>query len=431
MRREDLIRKIAPVVVVLLSGGMLAVAQGMGAHEPHSKWIGTWAAAPMGAAANPGQPAPADATYRDIVHTSAGGKAYRVQFTNEFGSLPLRIGAATAALSAGNGAIRPATEHAITFHGQPAVTIPPGAMVYSDPIQSPLAAESNLAVSVYLPEQWIPRTTCHPFADSTNYITPGNAAAESTLENAWKIDSWCFVKGIDVEPDNTRQAAAVVTLGDSITDGAHSTRDANLRWPDILAQRLQANPATADIGVLNEGIGGNCILNLCTGPNAMRRFNRDVLAQSGVRYLIIFEGINDIGATAHPRSASYDITAQNLIYGMSQLVERAHEHGITVYGATITPYQGAGYYSDHGEQIREAVNQWIRTSGVFDGVIDFDKATRDAANPKTFAPAVGSIDHLHPGDPGYKIMGDSIDLSLFHQQARTAPVTAPVARRHQ
>lgn len=408
-----MIRYAAFLLALVSLGAVTAPAHGSAAN-PGPKWIGTWAAAPMGGDVNGGQPGPANATYRDIVHTSVGGTAYRIQLTNEFGTLPLKVGAVETGLSQGNSIdVMPGSDHVVTFHGKTRVTIPAGAMVYSDPIQAPLPAESNLAISVYLPEQAIRQTTCHHFADETNYVISGNATAQQNPQGAWKIYSWCFVKGVDVLPRSRQNAGAIVTLGDSITDGAHSTRGANRRWPDVLARRLQADPATANLGVLNEGIGSNCVLNRCTGQNAMRRFDRDVLAQSGVRYLIIFESINDIGATAHPRSASYDITAQNLIYAMKQMVERAHEHGIKVFGATITPYQGAGYYSEHGEQIREAVNHWIRTGGVFDGVIDFDKVTRDPSNPKTFAPSVGSTDHLHPGDAGYKMMGDSIDLNLF------------------
>ena len=272
---------------------------------------------------------------------------------------------------------------------------------------------SSLAVSLYLPDQPIDDTTCHQDARATNFITPGNTTTAETLTDARTIFSWCFVKGIDIST-HASNAAAIVTLGDSITDGALSTRDANRRWPDVLARRLQENSKTAHLSVLNEGISGNRLLHDGAGPNVLARFDRDVLAQNGVRYLIVLEGINDIGHIKDPRDASDIITAQDEIFALTQLVTRAHTHGIKVFGATLTPYVGAGYASPAGEQIREAVNQWIRTSGVFDGVIDFDQLTRDPANPTMFSPAVDSGDHLHPGDAGYDRMGSSIDLSLFH-----------------
>jgi lysophospholipase L1-like esterase len=217
---------------------------------------------------------------------------------------------------------------------------------------------------------------------------------------------------VDVEPE-AAHAGAVVAFGDSITDGAYVTMNSNHRWPDFLAARLQANAATASLAVLNEGIGGNCVLIHCTADNALARFNRDVLAQAGVKYVIILESINDIGRLKRPNLPDYKLTAEDLEQGLSQMVERAHEHGIKVIGATLTPYKGAGYFTEEGEQIRQAVNQWILTSGVFDGTVDFDKATRDPANPLMFAPQYDSGDHLHPKDAGYEAMGNAVDLSLF------------------
>ena len=209
------------------------------------------------------------------------------------------------------------------------------------------------------------------------------------------------------------KAASIVAFGDSITDGALSTRDANARWPDDLARRLQANKKTANLGILNQGIGGNRILHDVTGPNALARFDRDVLAQAGVKYLIILESINDIGHAQDPVKPYDVVTAEDLIVGLRQLATRAHTHGIKVYGATLTPYVGAKYASPAGEAMRQAVNKWIRTTNQLDGFIDFDKATQDPPTPTVFSPAADSGDHLHPADAGYKIMADSIDLSLF------------------
>jgi lysophospholipase L1-like esterase len=389
-------------------GGFAALAQGQA-----SNWVGTWAASPVGSAVNEGQPGPGNTTYRNIVHISLGGSAVRVQLTNEFGTQPLTVGAAHVAISAGGGgAIQTNTDHALTFNGKPTVEIPPGAFVVSDPVTMQAAPLSDLAVSVYMPEQRIRNTTCHSFADSTNYVLQGDATAAATADKSNPIYAWCFVKGIDLKADG--KAAAIVTFGDSITDGAQGTRDANGRWPDVLAARLQADKKTADLGVLNQGIGGNRVLHDGYGPSALARFDRDLIAQSGVKYLIILEGINDIGRLKDPHEPGDNITADDLIFGLTQLATRAHQHGIKVFGATLTPYLPTGYSSPQGEQVRQAYNQWIRTSGIFDGVIDFDKITQDPANPGTFLPAYDSGDHLHPGDAGYKAMGDAIDLSLFH-----------------
>jgi lysophospholipase L1-like esterase len=206
---------------------------------------------------------------------------------------------------------------------------------------------------------------------------------------------------------------SIVTLGDSITDGAHSTRNGNDRWPDVLAARLQQDAALSHVGVLNEGIGGNRVLNDQAGPSALARLDRDVLAQNGARYVIVLESINDIGRLARLTAPQDDINAQELEDGLSQIAEAAHQHGMKIYGATLTPYKGANYFSEKGEQVREAVNNWIRTSGVFDGVVDFDKITRDPQNPLQFNPLYDSGDHLHPNDAGYKAMGEGVDLSLF------------------
>lgn len=396
----------------IIAIALLSICQFTALAEKHTApWVGTWAASPMDITPAAGQPT-ANATYRSVVHTSVGGDAVRVQLTNEFGVSQLVVGDAHIAISSGDGgAIAPGTDHALTFDGQLSVTIPRGAMVFSDPVPMKLPPMSNVALSVYVPQQTLVTETCHDLALEPNYVAQGDAAAAATMPGATPFNHWCFVKGIDVQA--RKKGAAIVTLGDSITDGWRSTTGRNRRWPDVLAARLEANKNTRDMGVLNEGISGNRILHDNAGPNALARFNRDVIAQSGVKYLIVLESINDIGRTAKPEAADDAITAQGLIFGLTQMVTRAHEHGVKVFGATITPYMGAGYSSVAGEQMRQAVNNWIRTSGIFDGVIDFDKVTRDPSNPATFLPAYDSGDHLHPNDAGYKAMGDAVDLSLF------------------
>jgi lysophospholipase L1-like esterase len=377
-----------------------------------AQWVGTWAAAPFDGDPWHQIPTLVGSTLRQIVHTSIAGKALRVRFTNEFGTEALRIDAASIALSAGESAIQPGSLHALTFGSQPSIIIPPGAEALSDPVALPTYAFANLTVSLFLPLQQISNVSVHSSAQQINYIQTGNEVSAPRLTAPVAIPSWYFLKGVDAQPV-APQAAAVVAFGDSITDGAYATDNQNHRWPDDLAVRLHNNPATANLSVLNEGIGGNCVLITCVGPNALARFDRDVLAQSGVRYVIVLESINDIGRLHDPNRPDYHLTAEDLEQGLSQLVARAHEHGIKVFGATLTPYEGAGYATDKGEQIREAVNTWILTSGVFDGAFDFDKATRDPDHPLAMASPYDSGDHLHPKDAGYTAMADSIDLSLF------------------
>jgi lysophospholipase L1-like esterase len=384
------------------------------AAAPADHWVGTWAASPM-AAKNPdgkvGAPGTDGTTLREIVHTSIGGPSVRVVLTNEFGIDPLTIGAAQIALSSGNSSITPTSATALTFDGKSSIVIPPGALVVSDPAPLKVAPASDLAVSLFLPDQPINQLTVHPFADQTNYLVPGNVVSAASLDTPKTFFTWDFLKGIDVTADN--KTASIVTFGDSITDGAHSTRDANARWPDVLARRLQADKKTTNLGVLNQGIGGNRILHDTTGPSALARFDRDVLAQAGVKYLVIMESINDIGHATDPTKPYDVVTADDLIAGLNQLATRAHTHGIKVYGATLTPFVGAKYQSPAGEEMRQAINKWIRTTDQFDGVIDFDKVTTDPTHPGMFLPLDDSGDHLHPGDAGYKAMGESIDLNLF------------------
>jgi len=391
---------------------LAASAQVSPAHAAPTPWVGSWATSPFDGDPWHTVPTLVDSTLREVMHTSLAGKSLRVVLTNEFGTEPLRVDAATVATSTGAAGVDPASLHPLAFGGQPSIVIPPGAEAVSDPVDFATPAFADLAVSLYLPLQQVSNVSVHSSAQQDSYIAQGNHVSEATLANFAVVPSWYFVKNIDVEPAASH-AAAVVAFGDSITDGAYATQNQNHRWPDYLATRLHNNPATANLSVLDQGIGGNCILIHCVGPNALARFDRDVLAQPGVRYVIILEGINDIGSLHEPNRPNYHLTAQDLEQGMLQMIGRAHEHGIKVFGATLTPYQGAGYSTDQGEQIRESLNQWILTSGAFDGTIDFDKATRDPAHPLTFDPRYDSGDHLHPKDAGYAAMADSIDLSLF------------------
>jgi len=376
-------------------------------------WVGTWASAPqLGDSANaPPAPGFADGTLRQIVHVSIGGKRLRVRFSNAFGATALTIPSVHVALATGGRAIKLESDKAVTFHGQSSVTIPPRALMVSDPVEFDLAALSDLAVTIHL--NGVPNEiTTHPGSRATSYLQAGDSVSAADLPSAAQTDHWYFLNGVDVLA--TSSGAALVTLGDSITDGRNSTTNKNGRWPDDLARRLQNNKSTAGVGVLNEGIGGNCLLHDCLGQNALARFDRDVLAQTGVRWLIVLEGINDIGTRINARAHNEQpATAQELIGAFEQIILRAHAHGIRVYGATIMPYQGAGYFSPEGEADRQTINNWIRTSGEFDAVIDFDAATRDAQNLSRLSVTADSGDHLHPADKGYKIMSDTIDLKLF------------------
>lgn len=373
--------------------------------------MGTWATAPMLAEGGYHVYPFSGTTLREIAHVSTGGAQIRIRFTNEFGLDQLLIKDAHVALSAGGAEIKEGTDHALTFGGAPSVSIPPGAVMYSDPVALEVSPLTNVAVSFYLPSQVMRAETYHPFADQDNFMAGGDEAGAASLMQPITLESWYFFDGIDVQ--GVEGSRAVVAFGDSITDGAHSTRNGNDRWPDVLAARLQQDHSLEAIGVLNEGIGGNRVLNDGTGPSALARLDRDVLSQNGVRYVIVLESINDLGRFKRPTAPEDEVTAEQLEQGLKQIADEAHEHGIKAIGATLTPYGGAGYYSDKGEQAREAINDWIRTSGTFDAVVDFDKITRDAQNPNQFNPLYDSGDHLHPNDAGYKAMGDGIDLALF------------------
>ncbi len=389
--------------------------------NPH--WIGTWGASPAPQLANPAQMLQskllfANQTIREIVHISAGGDAVRVRLSNTYGRDAAIIGAVHVALRDKLSAIVPGSDHAVTFSGQSSFTVPADALMLSDPIPMTVPDSADLAVSIYLPKPTA-GAGIHYSAQQTAYIGSGDLTSAATITDPATTTSWIFLTGIDVTaPAN---AGTIVAFGDSITDGALSTVDANHRWPNFLAARLFAQARGSKLGILDEGIGGNRILHdpateIRFGVNALARFDRDVLAQPAVRYIIVLEGINDIGHPGEGAPLSQTVTAEQIIAGLQQMIDRAHERGIKIFGATLTPFAITtirGYYSPEKEVKRRAVNDWIRTSHAFDGVIDFDKAMEDPANPTHMRPAYDGGDHLHPGDAGYKAMADAIDLSLF------------------
>jgi lysophospholipase L1-like esterase len=405
-------RTMLPARTLFLALTAVLCVQPLAAKSDHQQWVGTWASAPLlDAHAKPANqlltPGTTGATLREVVHVSIGGETLRVRFSNLYGTDPLVIGAAQIAQTLKGAAVVAGSGKPLTFHGQTSVSIPAGALVVSDGIPFKFAPLSDLTVSFYLPNPSGPITE-HQLGNATSYHAPGNVVANDSLETPTTLTSWEYLNGIDTLA--SVDVGAVITIGDSITDGAKSTIDTNQRWPDELARRLQADPKYRHLAVLNEAISGNKILLDGAGPNALARFDRDVLAQSGAKYLLILEGINDIGRL---HSFPDSVTAADLILALDQMILRAHAHGIAVIGCTLTPYHGAGYYTQNGETIRKAVNDWIRSSGAFDGVVDFEAAVRDPEHPDTYLPADDPGDHLHPNDAGYKVMGDAIDLKLF------------------
>ncbi len=389
------------------------------------RWVGTWSASPQ-AAGSPvefkGQ------TIRQIVRVSIGGKQVRVRLSNAFGSGPLVISSAHVALRSSGAAIVAGSDRTLTFNGLPSMAIPPGALAVSDPVSLAVPDLGDLAVSIYVAGSQVASTE-HTEGLQTTYVSAeGDFTGADNLPTATTTQSVYFLTGVEVGA--AKSTRAIVTLGDSITDGYQSTPDANKRWPNRLAERLHAQKGGSKVAVLNAGITGNRLLHDMDGSNALARLDRDVLVQSGARYLIVLLGINDIGFPGA-------VTPEQVIAAHRQIIVRARAMGLKVYGGTLTPFQAfmpGLYYTDVGEAQRQVVNQWIRTSKAYDAVIDFDKAIRDPGNPSRILPAFDSGDNLHPNDAGYKAMADAINLTLFRDgtsapRAATAKgASAPTAK---
>ncbi|PYQ60424.1 MAG: GDSL family lipase [Acidobacteria bacterium] len=398
-----------------------------------TKWIGTWAAAPQ-------PPIPAslrtfrNQTVRLIVHTSAGGARVRIKISNIFGDHPLLIGAAHIARRTTAADIDPASDRTVTFHGQPSATVAARSMVVSDPVNLDLPALSDLAISLFFPEPTA-ATTTHILAKQTNYVSPeaGDSTASANFPVANTIRSWPFLTGVDVEA--SARGATIVAFGSSLTDGDGSTTDRNKRFPDILAERLQ-NDGRAELGVLNEGVIGNRLLSdsppetvhlfgAALGQAGLTRFQRDVLDQSGVKFVIVGLGINDIAFPGSFTPQNQMVTAGNLISGYRQLIKRAHREGIRVIGTTMPPIENSffkdpplTFFTPEKEAVRQKVNDWILNGKEFDAVIDFDAVVRDPSRPTRILPAYDSGDHLHPNDAGYIAQANAIPLALFTPEIR-------------
>ncbi|HVS25205.1 MAG TPA: SGNH/GDSL hydrolase family protein [Gammaproteobacteria bacterium] len=432
------VNAVRRVVFLVVAAALVVLAPAFAASKKDENWVATWATAlvirpapgttgpapagpppnaagapPPAAAGGPPRPPPGatvkDQTLRQIVHASIGGERVRVVLSNVFGTMPLEIGGAGIALRREGAAVEPASIKMLTFAGQPKAAVLAGATLVSDPVDLKIAPLSDLAIDLYIPGEigvGISPATTHNGASQTSYVSmPGNHVGVVELPVDKTTGAWFALARVEVVAE--KGTHAVVTFGDSITDGARSTVDANARWPDELARRLEQKGAR--VAVLNAGISGNRVLGDSAGVSALARFDRDVLMQTGVTHVIVLEGINDIGVARANASPSAD----DLIAAHRQLIARAHARGLKIYGATLTPFDGATYYTAEGEAKRQALNNWIRTGGEYDGVIDFDKLTRDPAAPSKFSAAADSGDHLHPGDTGYKAMGELVDLGLL------------------
>lgn len=402
----------------LASAGLLMLALGAPAQAREPAWVGAWASSQQ--VPEPRNTLPdavlTDATVRQIVRVTAGGPQVRVRLSNAFGTAPLRFSAVHVARprAPGSAAIDAASGRVVTFDGRPDITVPAGAEYLSDPVDFAVRALDSVAVSFHLPAAPAVQTG-HPGSRTTTFHLHGQRVADADLPGAEKVVRWYQLAGIDVPA--APRSAAIVTFGDSITDGYGVGPDRNERWPDVLAERLQRDPALRRLSVLNHGIGGNRLLLDGLGPNALARFERDVLAQTGVRYVIVLEGVNDLGTAAQAGPMSPEAHARlvaDMIGVYRQMVARARARGIKVIGATILPFAGSFYKPEAAHEAdRQALNAWIRAPGNFDAVIDFDGVMRDPAQPDRMRADLDSGDHLHPSMAGYRAMAEAVPLSLF------------------
>lgn len=370
-------------------------------------WVGSWLSSQQLVEKEnmPPEPGLSNNTLRQCFRTTIGGEQIRMKLSNQYGKTAMIINSVHLAVSTGKSSINPDTDRVLTFAGKETLIIPAGEIAFSDTIEYNLPELTIMTITIYFSDTPTDLTG-HPGSRTTSYLQKGNTVDSANMPSAVKTDHWYVIAGIDVLTEDFKKA--VVTLGDSITDGRGSTTNENNRWPDNLAKRLHQNNATSHIAVLNQGIGGNAVLAGGLGPTALSRFHRDVLQENGVRYLIIFEGVNDIGG-----SNSTLETAENLINAYKLFITKSHEENIIVYGATITPFGDSQYFTDINEEIRQRVNKWIRTSGKFDAVIDFDAAVRNPESPDRLLSPYDCGDHLHLSPEGYKRLAEIIDLNLF------------------
>ncbi len=427
---------LAGAGALVLAGALaagVAHAAGPAARPPtaqpaHTTWVGSWGSVPTTV-----PPASttmfSNQTIRQTVHLSVGGSALQVRFSNEFGTAPLVIGEAHVGLAAGSQpsrSVAPGSDRRLSFAGHVSATVPAGAPLLSDPVRLAVRPGADLVVSLYLPRP-TRATTTHAFAFQDNVVAAGNVTGSRTVTPTATFGQWWFLSGVSVAAP--ARDGAVVALGDSITDGANTTPNTNSRWPDVLARRLQATPGLRGLGVLNEGISGNRLLHdpnplpgsgadafaAQFGESALRRFDRDVSSQPGARCVIVLLGVNDLGHPGTIAPESERVTPADLIAGYQQVIDRAHQQGMLVFGGTITPFANDtfGFDTPANRAARLVVNRWIRTSGAYDGVVDFDAALRDPADPERIRPEFDSGDHLHPNDAGAAALANAVPLRLF------------------
>ena len=412
---ERLMMRRLPALLLPLLMMAAPAAQAQGCSPA---WVAGWASSqfrPTGDAALPDGTL-RDRTLRQIVRPSVAGDRLRVRLSNLAGGAPLRIAGASIARAKGSGSpgIDPATRVPLRFDGKADVIIPAGADYLSDPVAMPTRALDNIAISIRYDGE--PEQTSHPGSRATSWHMAGDHLDDAAMAGAAHFDHWFHLTALEVE--RCAPARLIVALGDSITDGKGSTTNGNDRWTDVLAERLQADPGRRGIAIVNQGIGGNRLLNDGLGPNALARLDRDVLAQPGVTHMILLEGINDLGTLtrdAPVSKADHAAHVARIIGAYRQIIARAHAKGIKVIGGTIMPFVGNDYYhaDADNEADRQAVNAWIRTPGHFDAVVDFDRVMRDPARPERLLPAYDDGDALHPSPAGYRAMGEAIPLSLF------------------
>ncbi|MFF3916906.1 SGNH/GDSL hydrolase family protein [Streptomyces sp. NPDC001852] len=411
-RRRTLLVVFGALTGLALTAVPLGTAHAASAATPSSQGRGTRVSA-WSPSMTAGGPSFTDRTIRMVVHSSVSGSGARITLSDRYSATPLDVGAVDVAVQASGGEATRGTTRNVTFGGSRHVTIPAGEEAVSDVVPVSVGAGENLLVSLYVPGT-TGVSTWHSDAFDTTYIASGNHTGDdSAAAFGTTTTSWYYLAGLDVVSPAAR--GTVVAFGDSITDGYHSSTGTYSRWPDFLGRRLGAGPGPQKLSVVDAGIGGNRVLtdvpNLWQGVSALKRFGHDALGQPGVKDVILFEGINDIGNNAGPDGRP--LTAQDLVNGYRTLIREAHAAHVHVIGATLMPDEGNGYYTPAAETIRQSVNRWIRSSGAFDGVIDFDRAMRDPANPAALDPAYDSGDHLHPDDEGMKAMADATDLRLL------------------
>jgi lysophospholipase L1-like esterase len=398
---------------------VLLLLAASGSNHAQTRWICSWATAEQ--LPEPHNSLAADdlrdATLRQVVHLSIGGTQLRVHLSNRFGGAPVKFDSVHIARSKApaSSAIDVGTDKALSFSGRGDIIVPAGAEYVSDAIVFPASALSDLAITIRF-EAAPAGQTGHPGSRAASYLVHGGLVSAAELPEAKKVEHWYFIAGVDVTA--SPKAAAIATLGDSITDGHGATTDGNNRWPDVLAQRLQAESAKHPRAVINEGIGGNRLLLDGLGPNALARFDEDVLTPAGVRYAIVLEGVNDLGMTTREgeiAASEHEAMVRRIEAAYEQMIARAHAHGIEVIGATILPFVGSQFYhpGPATEADRQVINDWIRAPGHFDAVIDFDKIVRDPEQPDRLLAKFDSGDHLHPSVAGYAAMAQAIPLSLF------------------